>query len=524
MTLKRLLFVTSSAALLMACGDGGSSDGGGGAAGGAANGGGTPEPLPALSRAPLSTEERLEPTTIQQATGVKDPRLVEDVTELLADGFGSYEIVAGEPVQGRTLDDSAPPTPGPGARLMARFVHLADIQLADDESPARVCNVDSPMGLTGGAFRPQEAHTCHILNTAVRTINKIHEELPLSLVLLGGDNADNAQTNEIDWILQILGGSPNVECDSGDDDDPEPGFDNDPKDAFFADGLAIPWVWVTGNHDILNQGNYVTSTAAATYVDDVAQVGTRDWSQEGGPIVTGPVVPDERRAGLTPQELLAKVRADGDGHGITEAAVEAGRAFYTVDLPGSDVRVIVIDTAAPSGSADGLLHREEVDGFLIPELDRAMTEGKWVIVNSHHSSGQLTDGGGFGGLAQDDAVLTDEFRDILGEYPNLLMHLAGHTHHHEIERIAPPQAPFTYWEVESAALLDFPQEMRVIELWELDNGFVSVRSIAFDYQTENDPIAEEGRSLAILDYASGWQPDGRGDPLDRNVELFIPTP
>jgi hypothetical protein len=78
--------------------------------------------------------------------------------------------------------------------------------------------------------------------------------------------------------------------------------------------------------------------------------------------------------------------------------------------------------------------------------------------------------------------------------------------------------------VETAALADFPHQMRVIEIWDLDNGFLSIRSVAFDYQTESDAVAEEGRSLGFLDFTSGWQGEGRGDANDRNVELYVPAP
>lgn len=494
-----------------------STDGGGGS-----GGFGPPEQLPALSKAPLTTEERLEPVKTQDQTGLRDPRLVDDVLQLLDEGYGDYGVTEGEPVLRRTLDQTQGPDAGPDASLVARFVHLADIQLADDESPARVINVDSPMGQTGGAFRPQEGHICHVLNATVRTINKINEDSPISMVILGGDNVDNAQTNEVDWVLSLLSGSPEVHCDSGEDDDPVLGPMNDPKDPLFADGIDVPWIWVTGNHDVLNQGNFPPLPKEHDYLGDSANVGARDWSQPGGPITSGQIPADEARKPLSGQALLEKVMNHEDGHGVTPAAAASGRAFYTVDLE-DDVRFIVLDTAAPTGSADGLLHRSEIDDFLIPALDEALAAGKWVIVNSHHSSGQLTDGGGFGGMEQDDAVLTEEFRDILGEYPNLLMHLAGHTHHHRVERLVPMNAPYTYWEVETAALADFPHQMRVIEIWDLDNGFMSIRNVAFDYQTENDPVAEEGRTLGIVDYTSGWQGDGRGEANDRNVELYVPA-
>jgi hypothetical protein len=109
--------------------------------------------------------------------------------------------LAGEPVLPRTLDDSDPPAPGASPELLARFVHLADTQLSDDESPARLVTSTSQ----SGAFRPEEGYLCRMLNATVRTINRLHEDLPLDFVLLGGDNTDNAQTNELEWFMGVLG-------------------------------------------------------------------------------------------------------------------------------------------------------------------------------------------------------------------------------------------------------------------------------------------------------------------------------
>lgn len=518
--LSLLALVVVTAPLFTACGD----DTGEGGAGGAGSGGAPgPSPLPPLTKAPLTTEERIEPTKAVDTTAARNPRDPADVEAMLKEGFGDFEIVAGEPSQPLTLDMSTPPAAGPNAKLVARFVHLSDIQLADDESGARVVNVDSPMGATAGAFRPQEGHECRILNAAVRTIDKIHEATPLDFVVLGGDNADNAQTNEVDWVLSILGGAPLVSCDSGIDDDPVSGPDNDPKDPFIADGLAMPWFWVTGNHDILNQGNIPPTIKESEYLGSYAAVGARNWSEPGGPVILGDIPPDPQRAALFGPDLLTTIKADGDGHGITDDAITRGRAFYSFD-PAPKLRVIVIDTAAPTGSADGLLRQSEIDEFLIPALETAQTEGRYVIVTSHHSSTQLTDGGGVFGMAQPDAVLGPELRDVLGSYPNVLMHLAGHTHTHKAARIQPATSPHAYWEVETAALADFPHQMRMIEVWEQDNGFVSVKLVAFDYQTEGDPVAEEGRKIGILDFTSGWQGDGTGTATDRNVELYVPAP
>ncbi|MFO0550774.1 MAG: metallophosphoesterase [Polyangiaceae bacterium] len=511
------------AAFSAGCGD--DSEVGGGGSGGGAGGAAPPEPLPALSKAPLTTEERLSvATTPVTGDPAHDPRLPENVASMLADGFADYSTSEGEAVESRLLDGTAAPPPGANAKVLARFVHLADLQLADDESPSRVCNTDVPLTPTNGAFRPQEGHECRILNAAVRTINRLNQDSPLDLVILGGDNIDNAQSNEADWVLGLLGGASVIECDSGVDDDPVPGPNNDPKDPFVAEGLAVPYVWVTGNHDVLTQGNFPPANFTDEYLSDYAATGTRDWSQPGAPVKLGDVPADEARMPLTGSELLTLVQADGDGHGVTSAAATSGRAFYTYDVPNTPLRFIVIDTSAPTGSAEGLLHQSEIDDFLVPALDTALADDKLVIVASHHASGSLTDGGNFGGVAQPDAVLTDPFRDILAGYPNVLMHLAGHSHVHKVNVIQPTVgAP--YWEVLTSALADFPSQMRLVEIRDLDNGYYGIRLTALDYQTENDPIAEDGRKLAIIDVTSGWEKaDHAGVASDRNVELYVPKP
>lgn len=493
-------------------------DTGTGGGGGSENG--PPEPLPALSKAPLTTDERLVPTHAPATNPTaSNPRNPEEVDAMLADGLGDFMVEAGEPVMPRTIDDSTPPPSGPNAKMLTRFVHFADTQLADDESPSRIVNADAPE-VTSGAFRPQEGHECRIMNATVRTINRLNQDSPVDFVLLGGDNADNAQTNEIEWVLSILSGADSVECDSGVDDDPVPGANNDPKDPFVAAGLDMPWLWVTGNHDVLNQGNFPPLAREADYLSDYAATGTRDWSKPGGPVILGDVPPDDRRQPLDGKGVLALVKADGDGHGITDDALASGRAFYAFDVEGTPLRIITLDTTAPTGSSEGLIRQSELDDFIIPTLDDALAKGKYVILTSHHASARLTDGGQFGGVAQPDAVLPDAFQGVVSSYPNILMHLAGHTHHHKVTKVEIPMAT-PYWEVETAALADFPNQLRVIEIWDLDNGYLSIRMIGLDYQTENDPIAADGRARGIVDLTSGWTPDGTGELTDRNVELYV---
>jgi hypothetical protein len=251
----------------------------------------------------------------------------------------------------------------------------------------------------------------------------------------------------------------------------------------------------------------------------VASVGTRDWSRAGGPVRSGDfVVPDPQRAYVSRTSLMSRVAGTGDGHGLAAAQVASGRADYTFDL-GARVRVVVLDTAAETGSAEGVLRTGVIDGFLKPALDRAKAEGKVVIVTSHHASSSLTDGSETGGTRQPDAITKSGFRELLASYPNVLAHLAAHAHEHTAEVVSGANP---YWEIKTASLMDFPNQSKLVEVWETADGAHVIRTVAFDFSDEGDRLASEARAIAVTDYTCGYTPDGRGTPSARNVDLWIP--
>ena len=204
--------------------------------------------------------------------------------------------------------------------------------------------------------------------------------------------------------------------------------------------------------------------------------------------------------------------------------MQRGKASYVYDLPGQPLRLIVIDMAWPGGGSEGVITQTDVDTFVKPALDEAAAEGKFVILSSHQSSNTLATADDLGVTTMpNDQLDTDGWQSFVAGYDNVLVHITGHSHIHRAHR-REPTAGGRYWELITSALADYPHLMRLMEVWDQDNGFVSVRSIALDFSTEGDPVAQDGRARAVADLTSGWVEDAGGVAADRNVELWIPKP
>lgn len=482
-----------------------------------------PAVLPALepSAAVLTTQRTIVPLKARvEPLDERKPLDPSDRASLLADGFGDYESGPGEPVTDRTHDGSAAPQSGPNRKVLTRFIHVSDIHVTDDESPVRMAYFDGPEP-TDGAARPQAAFAGRILNAAVRTVNALNQSEPIDFVMLGGDSTDSAQRNEMTWLVSILSGAPVVACDSGALNDPVSGSNNDAKDPFVPAGLNVPWMFCLGNHDTEILGiSAIGDVGIATATGGNTKTGVRDWSQPGGPVVTGDIPPDEDRRPLKRQEMLALIAADGDGHGL--AGASTGKASYVFDVDGTPLRFVVWDSALEEGGAEGIVRQSDLDGFLKPALDQAKADGKLVVIVSHHGLGALGDGSAGSAETEAQTVLPDDVRAFFLSYDNIVLSLTGHMHSHVVRWIDGDQGGF--WEVLSCSLIEFPNQMRLVEIADEDNGHLSIELVSVDFATDGDDVAEEGRRLAILDHTSGWGAGRVGNVEDRNVRLYVPLP
>ena len=80
-------------------------------------------------------------------------------------------------------------------------------------------------GTVSAAWRPQEAFGAYAIEQSVRQINEFADASPvkqrgaraaMDMVLMTGDQADNQQLNETDWVVRLLEGGP-VDPNSGTD-------------------------------------------------------------------------------------------------------------------------------------------------------------------------------------------------------------------------------------------------------------------------------------------------------------------
>ncbi len=427
--------------------------------------------------------------------------------------------------------------------LWFRLGLVTDVHITDEESPARFVRLDGFAGMFNEAWRPQEAYAVHGLDSAVRALNRWHTEIAkLDAVWVLGDVTDNAHANELEWFIQTMDGN-DVLADSGAADGSERPIppELNPKLLFRATGLAVdlPWYVVRGNHDALCSGVFsIRSDAQGSLYAPLpgivawliglwevlpfqnALYPTTTWSPAvilgNGPTVfpdtlqldktalnAGRIVPDNSRRFLSRREFVTSFLNSSSlpsGHGFTLENLLKDKMWYSV-RPVADVplRFIVLDTVAEEAPAEqiadyGVMTAEQFNDFLVPEVSRAKTAGEFVVVVSHHPS---TD---FDRPYPRPTVGTSLFRQYLAFQPHVLAHFCGHTHAHKVT-VVPGKYP--YPEIETASLIDLPQEMRIVEiLYNTTDRSAALALRPLHVQDELSPLGAEFVRRAERDSAA----------------------
>ncbi len=465
-----------------------------------------------------------------------------------------YRDAAGDSRTHELRAELAPDYRGaPNTAHLLSFFAFTDIHITDKESPAQAiypawsAQFGPASGwLTAGAWVPQVVASTHVLDAAVQTVNALHRRAPFDFGISLGDTINNAQFNELRWFIDVLDGK-RIDPSSG----AHAGADSvDHQRPYQAAGLdrSIPWYTAIGNHDqfwmgILyeNQKTMAAHTGSAILNLDLTTIkqalspawsvdqtgyymGVVDGASPEGRVVGAgkasdfaqppTVAPDpDRRSLATPDQTPSRnfMRAFFDttslpiGHGFTQENLDRDFACYTfeprADLP---VRVLVLDNTAKRNDAlnkmayygTGQVDQRRLD-WLFAELQRGQDDDRLMIIAAHipiKPQANLHDATpvhAFYDKAAENALLAR-----LHDYPNLVLWIAGHRHENTVTaqpfNAADPkdQPERSFWEVETASLRDFPQQLRTFEL-----RFNQDRTLSI-VVTNVDPAVAEGSPAA----------------------------
>ena len=340
------------------------------------------------------------------------------------------------------------------------------------------------------------------------------------------------------------------------------------RQPFHATGLGTDWYSVFGNHDGLVQGNapslgvlnaVATGSLKVTGLPTGLDVEPLLLAVAGGDsaalatlLTAGPaklVTRDSKRRLLTKKQTVAEyftTTGTPNGHGYTQQNLTNNTAYYTFDR--GTFHCISLDTVDPFGYSEGSIDSAQL-AWLTAELNANSsrhldTNGNWVagtgtdklmIIFSHHTVATMSNPIGVG------RHLGAEVEALLLQYPNVIAWVNGHTHHNEVvphARATTAAAGGGFWEINTAAHIDWPSQSRIVEI--VDNGDATlsifgtiiddVAGTSWNALSITNPVglAALARELAVNDPqrdAETATRDGRrGTLADRNVELVIKKP
>lgn len=324
--------------------------------------------------------------------------------------------------------------------------------------------------------------------------------------------------------------------------------------------IAMPWYIAFGNHDGYVRGTLPVDVPANV----VAETTGRHYMLRQGEFI---------REFFNTQAIPGPV-----GHGFNH--VEADRyndaddrndGYYAFNAGHGKLRMIVMNTLIdgvdqriptemlrnPFALSDGSMDSAQFE-WLKDQLQKAYRKQQLVIVFSHHPDLTFAEYGTFASLVPID-VTAVQLDGLLGSYPNVIAWVAGHTHRHRIRAFKVTNdtgtngaitAPVSckrrgqcsgFWQIETASLIDFPQEQRMLEIYDNKDGTGTIRGPVLTHGYEHvRPLAaaDDRCALYLLDPASlqvilteadlGALCTGggtrNGEPKDRNVELTFKMP
>lgn len=357
-----------------------------------------------------------------------------------------------------------------------------------------------------------------------------------------------------------------------------PGFTEAAIAQVVSAGLSCPWYTGFGNHDLMNAGVLPDGSGPAGFLDRLA---TGDQLPLALPddvsaaaffdaLAHAPEDKVEALIAAMPMRQIAPsparrpfdrtefIKAHLDkpgpqgptGHGFAPENLDKATAYYSFEMA-EGVVGIMLDTTNPAGGADGSLDRVQAqwleaqlqglhsryfapDGSILTGHGSGKGKDRLVVIFSHHNSVTLDNYHPAPDQAHSDRMGASAFKALLWRFPNVILWVNGHLHVNRIWAHPDPNGRgHGFWEINTAAHIDWPQQSRTIELADNDDGTLSILSVMVDH---SDPSAlrrdgeQDAASLAAWSLELAFNDPALdaafrlGRPEDTNVELAIRRP
>ncbi|HWM54968.1 MAG TPA: hypothetical protein VNO20_06230 [Solirubrobacterales bacterium] len=373
-----------------------------------------------------------------------------------------------------------------------------------------------------------------------------------------------------------------------------PGLMDKAQQAFEASGVDIPSYVAFGNHDALVQGNAAANLAFEQVATGCLKPMGPVPNPENAPallaallnptnllstLLTNPknliIVPgDPKRQFVSKKQYkdIFKKGSQEDGHGFdfvdpAQESASKGAAGYYAWSPAPGMRFISVDTVAeagtivtPNGSttSDGNIDDPQFK-WLKGQLEAATAADELVVIFAHHAPESLTadaadelaplclladahghdinPGCDLDPRSSQPIHLQADAVNLLHQFPNAIAWVAGHSHDNVVNPFPNPGGKGGFWSIRVAAEADWPQQSRLLEVFDNEDGTLSIFGTILDHVGQSaappagtpasgmdlNDLASAGRTMSFNDLQSG-APIGEGQADDRNVELLLPDP